>query len=86
MTTLIQYASMFCVAAGIVGGALALAVTRDVRPALRSALDFWLAAGLLRLALPTDLAQLLAVAVIIAVRQVVSRAFRASGRPPSARR
>ncbi|XVV10008.1 hypothetical protein ACQP2X_34900 [Actinoplanes sp. CA-131856] len=86
MTTLIAYASLFCVAAGLAGGALVLAVTRDVRAALRTALDFWLAAGLLRLALPTLATQLLAIVAIIAVRQVISRAITASGRPPSARR
>ncbi|MFF5077544.1 hypothetical protein ACFY36_10865 [Actinoplanes sp. NPDC000266] len=86
MTALIQYASLFCVAAGLAGGALVLAVTRDVRAALRTALDFWLAAGLLRLALPTSATQLLAVVAIIAVRQVISRVISASGRPPNARR
>ncbi|MFG1992593.1 hypothetical protein ACGFJ7_21700 [Actinoplanes sp. NPDC048988] len=81
MTTLIQYASLICVTAGLVCGVLVLGTTRDLRTALRTALDFWLAAGLLRLALPNSATQLLAIVAIIAVRQLVSRALSAHPRP-----
>jgi hypothetical protein len=76
VTALIQYGALACVAAGLICGALAMVVARDVRVALRVALDFWLAAGLLRLGLPTAAPQLLATAVIIVVRQLVGLALR----------
>ena len=81
MTSLLQYASLVCVAAGLVCGVLALVVARDARVALRVALDLWLAAGLLRLALPSEAPQLLAAAAIIGIRQLVGLGLRA----PSAR-
>jgi hypothetical protein len=76
VTVLLRYASLICVVAGLICGVLALATARDARIALRVALDFWLAAGLLRLALPAAPMQLLAIAAIIAVRQVVGLALR----------
>nr|WP_296075938.1 hypothetical protein [uncultured Actinoplanes sp.] len=90
MNAVVRYASLICVAAGLVCGTLALVRARDVRVALRVALDFWLAAGMLRLALPSALRELLGTAVIIAVRQIVGQALRspaagprsASRRPP----
>ena len=81
MNPVIQYGVMLCVVAGLVCGALALVVARDARTALRVALDFWVAAGLLRLALPPGGGQLLAAAAIIAIRQLVGIALR---RPPPA--
>ncbi|NMO52862.1 hypothetical protein HH310_16895 [Actinoplanes sp. TBRC 11911] len=77
MTALLQYASLLCVGAGLISGALALLAGRDALAGLRVALDFWLAAGLLRLAEPNALTTLLGVAIIIAVRQVVVAALRA---------
>jgi hypothetical protein len=76
VTTIIRYASLACVAAGLTSGALALVVARDIRVAMRVALDLWLAAGLLRLALPSTAAQLLGAATIILVRQLVGVALR----------
>jgi len=76
MTAVLHYASLCCVAAGLCSGLVALVVARDLRVALRVALDLWLAAGLLRLALPAPGRQLLAVAVIIVVRQLVGLALR----------
>jgi hypothetical protein len=81
MTTALRYAALGCVAAGLISGLLALLVGRDVRVALRVALDLWLAAGLLRLALPGTATGLAAVAAIVVVRQVVGLALR---RPPAA--
>jgi uncharacterized membrane protein len=81
VNAVIQYGVMLCVVAGLVCGALALVVARDARTALRVALDFWVAAGLLRLALEPGGGQLLAVAAIIAIRQLVGIALR---RPPPA--
>lgn len=75
MTALIEYASLTCVAAGVASGALALAVGRDPRMALRVALDLWLAAGLLRLMLAAGWEELLAAAAVVAVRQIVGVAL-----------
>ncbi|MEV0001691.1 hypothetical protein AB0H28_05310 [Micromonospora sp. NPDC050980] len=71
MSALIGYAAAVCVAAGLLAGLVVLVVARDGRLALRVALDLWLAAGLLRLALPPSWDQLLSAAAIIAVRQLV---------------
>ena len=77
MNVALHYASLLCVAAGLVCGAVALVVSRNVPMALRVALDFWLAAGLLRLALPSAGPELLGAAAIIVVRQLVGVALRA---------
>lgn len=81
MTALVSYAAQLCVAAGLLAGAGALLATRDVRLALRVALDLWAAAGLLRLALPPSWGNLVAAAAIILIRQVVGLALGPS-RPP----
>jgi hypothetical protein len=82
VTTALRYAALGCVAAGLLSGLLALLLGRDIRGALRVALDLWLAAGLLRLALPATTAGLLAVASIIAVRQLIGFALRRPGITP----
>jgi uncharacterized membrane protein len=73
VSTLVSYAALFCVAGGLIAGAVALVVVHDPRLALRLALDMWLAAGLLRLALPPSWQSLLAAAAIVAIRQLVTR-------------
>ena len=91
MSAVVQYAALCCVAAGLISGAMALLRTGDVGVALRVALDLWLAAGLLRLALVGGWEQVLSAAAIVAVRHLVGRALhrRADARPagpaPSAR-
>jgi hypothetical protein len=85
MSTLVGYAALLCVTAGFVAGALVLAVGRDARLALKVALDFWVAAGLLRLALPPGYGQLLAAAAIVAVRQLIGWALRPPPRPTPGR-
>ncbi|BCJ70289.1 DUF1622 domain-containing protein [Polymorphospora rubra] len=82
MTTLVGYASLACVAAGIVAAGVVLLVSRSGRLALRVALDLWVAAGLLRLALPPQWDQLLGTAAIIAVRQLVTVALTPRGGDP----
>jgi hypothetical protein len=81
--TAVQYAAAGCVVAGFLAGALALLVGCGIRTALRIALDLWLAAGLLRLALPSDGTDILAAAAIVVVRQLVILAVR--GRRPARR-
>lgn len=70
MSTLVHHGVLLCVGAGVVAGFVTVLVTADGRAALRLALDFWLAAGLLRLALPVTWQTLLAAASILAVRQI----------------
>lgn len=75
MTTLIGYAVLACVAAGLLSGAIVLLVSRSGVLALRAALDLWLAASLLRLAQPPEWEHLLGAAAIIAIRQLVTAAL-----------
>lgn len=81
MSALVGYAALLCVVAGFVSGAVVLAVSHDARAALKVALDLWVAAGLLRLALPPGYGQLLAAAAIIGIRQLVGWALRPPRRP-----
>ncbi|GAB2584755.1 hypothetical protein Aab01nite_53770 [Paractinoplanes abujensis] len=76
MTIVLQYVSLACVVAGLISGAVAVAVSHDVRIGLQIALDLWVAAGLIRLGLPASAEQLLAAAAIIVVRQLVGSALR----------
>jgi uncharacterized membrane protein len=75
VNTAVQSAALVCVLAGVTAAAMAGFVVRDMALALHLALDFWLAAGLLRLALPLTWDRILAVAVVVAVRQVVGLAL-----------
>ncbi len=68
-----SYAALICVVAGLGAGLIALLAVGDPRLALRTALDLWLAAGLLRLVLPPSWQSLLAAAAIVAIRQLVTR-------------
>ncbi|MEJ7742560.1 MAG: hypothetical protein WKF73_08485 [Nocardioidaceae bacterium] len=52
MTRLLEQAALLCTAAGLIAGALVVGSTRDPRLGLRVALEFFMAAGLLRLAGP----------------------------------
>ncbi|MFC4020805.1 DUF1622 domain-containing protein [Micromonospora sp. GCM10011542] len=86
MSVLIEYAALSCVLAGLLTGGLVLLTVRDGRLALMVALDFWIAAGLLRLSLRPGWDQLISAAAIIAVRQIVGLALwsrRSPRRPPT---
>ena len=76
MSTLVQYAALACVAAGVLVAALTVLTTGNGWLALRVALDFWLAAGLLRLGQVPGWEPLLSAALIIANRQLAGRALR----------
>jgi hypothetical protein len=84
VTAVLEYAALACVLGGIISGGVAGLVSRDIRVGLRIALDLWLAAGLLRLALPQSGDQLLAAATIIVVRQLVSAGLRRPASRPDA--
>ncbi|GAA0727159.1 DUF1622 domain-containing protein [Dactylosporangium roseum] len=79
MNVLLGYAALGCIAAGLFTGGVTLAIGRDLRAALCMALDFWLAAGLLRLGGTPGWQPLMVAATIVAVRQLVGRSLR---RPP----
>lgn len=81
----VELAAAACVVAGLVSGGLALALTRQLLPAMGVAVDFWVAAGLLRLSLPLRWDALLAAAAVVAVRQVVGLALRHRPDPPPQR-
>jgi uncharacterized membrane protein len=81
MDAVIGYAASACVAAGFIVAVLVLARTGDVRLALQSALDFWLAAGLLRLGQTPGWQPLAVTAIIIVVRRLAGApSSRPSGR------
>jgi hypothetical protein len=80
MTRLLEQAALLCTAAGLIAGALVVGSTRDPRLGLRVALEFFMAAGLLRLAGPLSAMTLATAAGILAVRQLVSLGLRPSPR------
>jgi hypothetical protein len=73
MTTIIHDAALLCTAAGLMVGALALVRTRQLPLSLALLLDFFTAAGLLRLVGPPTWSRLATVALTITVRQLASR-------------
>lgn len=84
MTTVVASAAALVTAAGLVvlvGGVLR---TRQLAASFALALDFWLGAGLLRLAARPGWGDLAVTAVVLVVRRVVGRALRARplGSPP----
>jgi hypothetical protein len=68
--------ALLCTAAGAVAGAVAAARTRRLLPSLPLAVDFWLAAGLLRLSGDPTWQTIASAACIIAVRQIVRLGLR----------
>jgi hypothetical protein len=78
MTTIIHDAALLVTAAGLLVGGLALAKTRQIPLSLAVLLDFFTAAGLLRLVGPPTWSRLATVALTITVRQLASRGLRAA--------
>lgn len=76
MTASIEGAAALVTAAGLVAFVVAVLRTRHLTASLSLALDFWLGAGLLRLAADPGWDDLAAIAVIVVVRRVVARALR----------
>lgn len=71
-----EQVSMTIVVAGLLSGAVVAAAGRAPREGLRCALDFFVAAGLVRLVGPATWTTLLATAAIIALRQLAGRGLR----------
>jgi hypothetical protein len=78
VTTIAHDAAVLVTAAGLVVAALALAKTRQIPLSLAVLLDFFTAAGLLRLVGPPTWSRLATVALTITVRQLASRGLRAA--------
>jgi hypothetical protein len=78
MTTIANDAALLVTAAGLVLAALALAKTRQIPLSLAVLLDFFTAAGLLRLVGPPTWPRLATVALTITIRQLASRGLRAA--------
>lgn len=89
MTEVIDALALLCTVAGLVAGVVVLGAGRDGLLAVQVALDFWTAAGLLRLAGPPSWQRLAAAAAIPALRQLLKlslRSARSNGpRTPNAR-
>jgi hypothetical protein len=77
-TQLLGQMAVVCTAAGVIAGVVVLVSARDTLLALRFAVDFWLAAGLLRLAGEPTWQLLAGAAGIIVVRQLASLGLRTS--------
>jgi hypothetical protein len=78
VTLLLESLALACTAAGLVAGLVVLARTGRGLPALQVALDFWIAAGLLRLAGPPSWPALAGAAAVVALRQLLGWRLRAS--------
>jgi len=76
VTELLDSLALTCTVLGLASGGTVVISTRDGVLALRVALEFWVAAGLLRLAGPASWSTLAAAAAIIAIRQLAARALR----------
>jgi len=72
--------ALLCTAAGLGVGLLVLVAGRDPLVALKVALEFWTAAGLLRLSGPADWEHLGGAAAIVAMRQLLGLSLRTSPR------
>lgn len=78
MMALTSVAALLCTAAGLVCGLIAAVTTRNLRFTLSTALEFWMAAGLLRLTGEPSVPSLATAAGILLVRQLVTRGWAAA--------
>jgi len=69
-------AVLVCTAAGILAGLISAARTLRLIPSLRLAVEFWVAAGLLRLSSDPTWSTLAGAAGILAIRQLVQLGIR----------
>jgi uncharacterized membrane protein len=76
MITVIHDLALVVTAAGLVAAGVTLARTRQIAWAMTILLDFFTAAGLLRLVGPPSWSSLAAVALTISVRQLASLGLR----------
>ena len=83
MITLSHDAALVASAAGLAVAALVLAANQQIRCSIPILLDFFTAAGLLRLVGQASWSRLAAVAVTIVVREVASPGLRVTQAPPA---
>jgi hypothetical protein len=67
-------------AAGVIAGLLIVFVCRQFASAVATALELWMAAGLLHLAVDASWAAVGSAAAIVAIRTIVKSALRSAGR------
>lgn len=67
-----EQAALLCTTAGIIAGLLAVTRTRQLVASLRLAVEFWAAAGLLRLGSDSAWPTVAAAAGILAIRQLIN--------------
>jgi hypothetical protein len=84
VTEIYAQLALACVAAGLLTGGAAVLSTRNGVLGLQITLEFWVAAGLLRLAGDLTWAALAGAAAIVALRQLLNSGLRVSPlhRPP----
>jgi hypothetical protein len=78
MSELGDQLAVLCVALGVSAGAAVLLATRQALFAIRVAVDFWVAAGLIRLTGDVTWSTLASAAGIVAIRQLLNLALRLS--------
>lgn len=79
MTTVLDALAVACTVGGLLVGLLVLVRLRDLRLAVGTALELWLAAGLIRLSDPdASWTALATAAAIVATRRLVGGALRRS--------
>ena len=76
MSALLDALALVVVAAGLVAGAAVVARTGRWLEALHAALDFWVAAGVLRLSGEPTWDRLAGAAAVVAIRQLVGFSLR----------
>jgi hypothetical protein len=86
MTSIIHAAALLLTAAGLAAGVWVLALTRQIPLSVTVVLDFFTAAGILRLGGPLTWSGLATVALTITVRQLAGRGLRALNPHPRVQR
>jgi Protein of unknown function (DUF1622) len=75
---LVRFLALLCTTAGLVSGVIVLAAVRRPLPALQVAIDFWVAAGLIRLSGRPSWEAIVGAAGILVLRQLITWSLRHS--------
>lgn len=81
MREVIEEMALVCTTAGLIAGLLVLVRTRAVVGAVQVALEFWTAAGLLRLSSSGTWSAVGTAAAVVALRQLIGFGLRRSAGP-----
>jgi hypothetical protein len=79
-TELVRFLALLCTTGGLISGLIVLVTVRRPVLALQVAIDFWVAAGLLRLTGRPSCEAIVGAAGILALRQVITFTLRHSPR------